>query len=147
MMAVPDPAVLLQMLMTISNVTLDRQHSHDLVAARTQWDPVYDYIVVGSGASGAVVASRLSENFKVLLLEAGGPETVVSDIPIMAEEDPPQSKWTYKTTPQKYVCHNNPDQKCEIYMGKYLGGSSTHNGKYFYYRLMFQKSLTIGKVK
>lgn len=46
----------------------------------------YDFVVVGGGTSGAVVASRLSENpaVKVLLLEAGGSGNEMSDIPWLA---------------------------------------------------------------
>jgi len=62
----------------------------------------YDFVVVGGGSAGAVVANRLSEvnGWTVLLLEAGGDETEVSDVPSLAGYlQLTEMDWQYKTLP------------------------------------------------
>lgn len=67
----------------------------------------FDFIVVGAGSSGSVVSARLSENpeTQVLVLEAGGEENDVTDIPAMAAHlQHTDYNWGYKSLPQKSVC-------------------------------------------
>jgi hypothetical protein len=92
-------------LLTVSIITLQRQIQHNYYGSGqtpancTQ----YDYIVVGGGTAGCVVAARLAQNpaVNVLLLEAGGPQTVITDMPgntlflVGGEFD-----WNYHVVPQ-----------------------------------------------
>ncbi|KAK5638308.1 hypothetical protein RI129_012603 [Pyrocoelia pectoralis] len=91
----------------------------------------FDFIVVGAGSAGSIVANRLSENakWKVLLLEAGGYPSPASDIPatffdrIKTEED-----WGYDIEPMETACLGLRNQTCYYPRGKVLGGSSSING-------------------
>ncbi|XP_071858526.1 glucose dehydrogenase [FAD, quinone]-like [Bombus fervidus] len=90
----------------------------------------YDFIVVGGGSAGAVVASRLSEmeDWNVLLLEAGGDGSAVYDIPSFASILL-QTKidWQYTTEPNNSYCLAMENGRCRWPRGKLLGGSSGLN--------------------
>ena len=128
------PSLLVKFL-AISSLTIEKQNNHDKVASRNAWDSNYDFIVVGAGAAGSVVAARLSENpkVKILLIEAGGPENAITDIPTFTLASSYQtSLWSYKTVPQNYLCGQFENNQCSIIQGKYLGGSSAVNGMAYY---------------
>ena len=87
----------------------------------------YDYIIIGAGSAGCVLANRLSENpnHKVLLLEAGGPDKKMEvHIPAgYAKLHRSEVDWGFSTEPQKHVL----DRKIYLPRGKTLGGSSSTN--------------------
>ena len=85
---------------------------------------------VGSGSAGAVVANRLSENSKwnVLLLEAGGSEPLISDIPALAASfQLTKIDWAYQTEEQEASCYGLINRRSRWPRGKVLGGSSVLN--------------------
>jgi len=89
-----------------------------------------DFVIIGGGSAGAVVASRLSEksNFKVCLLEAGGwGSNLLFRAPagglLMLRDKPKFHNWAFHTTSQKGLNNRRGYQP----RGKTLGGSSAIN--------------------
>lgn len=105
-------------------------------ASKKQRSDEADYVVVGSGSSGAIVAARLAEaGHRVILLEAGKADTkgmhqYFTKKPGMIGPMHSEPKlehhfdWGYRSTPQQHLL----DRQLPATRGKVAGGSSSVNG-------------------
>lgn len=91
----------------------------------------FDYIVVGAGSAGSVLANRLSADpkHKVLVLEAGRESHPWSRIPVGFARliENPAANWLYSSEPDE----GTGQRRIPIPRGKLLGGSSSINGMVF----------------
>lgn len=88
-----------------------------------------DYVIIGAGSAGCVLANRLSKdkNIQVLLLEAGGPDTssmIHMPAGFMKLLHDPGNNWMYETEPEPHLDNRQIFQP----RGMTLGGSSSING-------------------
>ncbi|EPQ25767.1 uncharacterized protein PFL1_06634 [Pseudozyma flocculosa PF-1] len=93
----------------------------------------YDYVIIGGGTAGCVLASRLSEdaNVSVLVLEAGGTNNVLeTQAPLtFGKLFKTDKDWNYETVPQGTVANR------ELFWprGKMIGGSSSMNAMMYHH--------------
>ena len=94
---------------------------------------VFDYIVIGAGTAGCVLASRLSEdrNMRVAVIEAGPPDRhLFIHIPatVAAAISRPHLNWRFMTVPQRHLA----DRSIPIPRGRVVGGSGSINGMVYF---------------
>ncbi|EDS37179.1 choline dehydrogenase [Culex quinquefasciatus] len=90
----------------------------------------YDFIVIGAGSGGSVMANRLSENpnWNVLLLEVGKEENLVVNVPLTAGlTTATRFSWGYRSEPMDNACIGLEEGVCYWPKGRGLGGTSLIN--------------------
>ncbi|XP_014252418.1 glucose dehydrogenase [FAD, quinone]-like isoform X2 [Cimex lectularius] len=95
---------------------------------------VFDFIIIGGGTAGSVIASRLSEvaEWNVLLIEAGGDPPLGSDVPYYSVNlQNTDTDWGYTTEKEDGLFGGFLNQVNRWPRGKVLGGTSTIGSMYY----------------
>ncbi|XP_036147138.1 glucose dehydrogenase [FAD, quinone] [Monomorium pharaonis] len=99
-------------------------------------DREFDFVIVGGGSAGSVLANRLTEieDWNVLLIEAGEDPSILSEAPAaLLSQLHTSEDYSYNIEPEKFACHGYKNKTCKWSKGKALGGSSTLNAMLYVY--------------
>ncbi|KAI5748108.1 hypothetical protein M8J77_021913 [Diaphorina citri] len=99
-----------------------------------QWPQEFDFIIVGAGTAGSILASRLAEvrSWNILLVEAGGDPSNISYFPENRGQLYGSSMdWAFVTEEQSGMFLSLSNQRTTIPCGKGLGGSSSIHSLYY----------------
>ena len=94
-----------------------------------EFDDAFDYVIVGSGSAGCVLAARLSEEARncVLVLEHGGSDAgplIQMPAALSYPMNMPRYDWGFETEPEPHL----GGRRLATPRGKVIGGSSSING-------------------
>ena len=108
----------------MANINNDNRHAQDASSVDT-----FDYVIVGTGAGGSIVASRLSEDPGVTIcsLEVGPPDTnpyIHLPAGLIKVLFNPKYTWQFKTEPSEYL----NGRSVSMPVGRTVGGSTSING-------------------
>lgn len=112
-------------------IIIDFEYIPNLLPVESVENREFDFIIIGSGTSGCVLAYHLSKysNFTVLLIEAGGIFNGLSIVPLLSTfMQGTRMDWNLHSTQQKYSSRGLIDRQQLLPRGKGLGGS--HNLNY-----------------
>lgn len=111
-------------------IYLSSETVNNLISINEAIKTEFDYIIVGGGTAGCVLANKLSanEDAKVLLIEAGNVFGPLAMVPILtSQQQKTKVDWQLRSTRQEHSTNGFIDQVQMLPRGKGLGGSSQLN--------------------